>query len=370
MSYSLIQLFAQRSREYFISTGIAVAQSLGIDPTTWRTGDPTKSLYTFMATVLNAAEQRTVEFFKAGFLSTAEGDWKTVNAKEVYGVDRTLATFAVSQVTITNGAGGHFDEEINAIVFKSSLSQKTYHNTQPLVAFGPGNVVTIEVAADEPGTDSNAGADEIDSIVSPAMIGVTVTASTPAAAVDDQSDTSLQEQCDASLGALSPDGPADAYRFVATNAALTGVQDITKAETEDDSGTLTVTIYVAGPAGPVAPSSVTAAQAAIERWATPLTVTPTVVNSVGDVTNYTATISGANMPIDAADLAEAALLALFKDFAIGTASGYDIDPTVFTTAIRNAVPGIVSIPSYSIVAPVHVAAGHVPKPGTLTVTVV
>lgn len=370
MTLSVLQLIAVRTVDSILARGIAVAQGLGIDPTTWRTGDPSKAQFNFTAEVLGESDPIVAQFCKSGFLSTAERDWKTVNGHEVYGVDRTEATAATSSVTIQNTGSRFYEIHARDLVFKSSLSGKTYHNIAD--APGPlagGVTLALDVEADEEGTDSNAGVNEIDTLVT-TLLGVNVIASTAAVALDQQSDPSLEDQCLASLGATSPDGPADAYEYVARNSKLTGVQDVTRASSSGDAGNLAVTIYVASPSGPVAGASVTAVQAAIERWATPLCFTPTTVNSIADVTGYSATITGADLPLDAVTKIEDALGAVFSALPIGKGAGYDIDPTTFTTAIRNAVPQITAIPTYAPSTIVHVAAGHVPVLGSVTVTVV
>lgn len=363
--YSVAALITVRTFSAVLSTGLTVAQGLGIDTTTWRTGDPTKSTYDFLAEALSTTDSRIAEFIKAGFLSSATEDWLTILAHDLYGVDRVQATFATSAVTIKNNGGGFYPIKAGSITFKSSVSGKTYHNVSDEPDLSAGVQLVIAVQADDSGSDSSAGVGEIDTLVT-TKLGVDVLASTAAVGVDQQSDPSLVEQCLASRGALSPNGPRDAYEYVCTRPELTGVQDITRATSDGNSGTLAVTIYVAGPSGPVAGASAIAAQAACEQWATPLCVTPTVNNSTADVIAVTATLSG-SLPAGYAAKVAAALGVLFAGLPIGKGAGYDIDPTTITTAIRNAVPQITGIPTYSPNTPVHIAAGHVPVLGAVAV---
>ena len=366
--YSVAALITVRTFSTVLSTGLTVAQGLGIDTTTWRTGDPTRSTYNFLAEALSTSDNMVAEFIKAGFLSSASGDWLTLVAKDQFGVDRTLATFATATVTIKNNGGGFYPIGAGDLTFKSSLSGKTYHNVSAEPTLSAGVQLTIDVVADDSGSDSSAGVDEIDTLVT-TLLGVDVLSSTAAVGVDEQSDPSLVEQCLSSRGALSPNGPADAYEYVARNKALTGVQDITRAKSDADNPTLTVTVYLAGPSGPVAGASVTAAQAAFESWATPLCITPVAVNSIADSIDVTATATG-DLPTDFLTKATTALGALFSTLDIGKGAGYDIDPTTITTAIRNAVPQMTGLPTYTPSTPIHVAAGHVPVLGVVAITAV
>jgi hypothetical protein len=367
MARTVAELFTVQTAVEFLAEGLALAQSVGLLVTSWRTGDPTRASFQFLARGLGNSEERRAEFAKAGFLSSAEDDWKTVVAEEVYGIDRVEATPATSIVTLLNTGGGFYDEDVGSVVFKSTLSGKTYRNTEAVSLHGVGATQSVDVVADEAGSGSSAGLNEIDALVT-SLLGVSVTGSSVAVGVDAQDDTALEAQCNASLGALSPNGPPDAYEYVARNPALTGVADITRARSDPNSGTLAVTIYVASASGPVAGASVTAAQDAIEAWATPLCVTPTVLNSSAHTVNITATATGSNIPLDAQDRIEAALAELLAAQPIGISTGYDIDPTTITTTIRNTVPEITGLPAYSPAVAVHIAAGEVPVLGTCVIS--
>lgn len=366
--YSVAALITVRTFSTILSAGLTVAQGLGVDTTTWRSGDPTRSTYNFLAESLSTSDGMVAEFIKAGFLSSASGDWLKLLAQDQYGVPFTEASFATSTVTIKNNGGGVYPVNAGGVTFKSTVSGKTYHNVSAAAPLTAGVQITLDVVADDSGSDSSAGVNEIDSLVT-TMLGVDILSSTAAVGIDEQSEDSLKQQCLDSRGALSPNGPADAYAYVSRNPLLTGAQDITRASVEANSGTLAVTIYIAGPSGPVAGASVTAAQAAIEQWATPLCITPTVVNSAADVIPVTATITGV-LPSDYLAKINTALGQLFAGLPIGIGTGYDIDPTAITSAMRVVVPQIGLITPYTPNTLTHVAAGHVPVLGSVTITAI
>jgi hypothetical protein len=367
--YSVASMIAVRTADAIYTTGLAVATGLGVDTTTWRTGDPTRSTYKFLAEVLAQHDGIVSDYIKAGFLSTATGAWLKILARELYGVTAAEATFATCTITIKNNGGGTYPIGAGDLSFKSSLSNKTYHNISATPTLSPGVQLTIDLQADEAGSDSSAGVGEIDQIVT-TKLGVDILTNTAAVGIDAQSEDSIKAECIASLGALSPSGPADAYEYVAKRSALTGVQDVTRAVSTQNSGTLTVKVYLASPSGPVAGPSVAAVQTALMIWATPLTVTPTAINSAADTIAVTVSVSGVALPTGLTATISAALGALFSNLPIGDVGGYYIDPTTITTCIRNAVPQVTAIPTYLPSTPVFVAEGHVPVLGAVTVTVV
>jgi phage-related baseplate assembly protein len=338
--------------------------------TSWRTGDPERVFFKHIAEVLENYDSQFVENVKAGWRSTAEGDWKTVHAAEVYGIERNEASYATPTVTVTNGAGGHYEPGIGDLHFKASSTGKTYTNTDTSDGvLSAGATRTYALIADEAGSDSSVGADEIDEIVAPALLGVTIDSSTAATASDEESDEDLDDRCGDSLGALSPNGPPDAYEYVARNTDLTGVSDVTRARTVSDDDTGEVTVYVASSSGAVAGASVTAVQDAIMIWAKPHCIRPTVVNATPSNVNVVATVEGDDLPGDFEATAEAAIgeeLARAEYLSDGTAV---VSRSRLIAMIDSAFPDtIVSITLTTPAADVTLASGEVAVVGTVSVT--
>ena len=337
MTIQVSSLFTVESAAKILDRGLEVARSVGLLVDTWRTGDPTRSLYKYLADVLNTYEEIVAQYIRSGFRSTAEGDWFTVLAKEVYGVDRVEATFATPTITLSNGGGGHYEIESDGdLTVKSSATDKTFHNTSTGTLAAGSSAIVFELVADEAGSDSTVAVDELDTLIT-TLLGVTIDSSTAATATDEQSDPSLDDQCGDTLGALSPNGPPDAYQFVARSSDLTGVTDVTRAKSIADDDTGDVTLYVASDSGAVAGASVTAVQAAIEEFATPLCITPTVVNSTPVTVDVTATIEGVDIPTGFEATISAALVTKFKTINIsdGTES---IAKSLIVAEIHKAIP--------------------------------
>jgi uncharacterized phage protein gp47/JayE len=276
---TLASLLVSETKAQIYARGLEVADALGLNTSSWVAGDPTRSLYHFLGDALSRLEEMVAGFIGSGFLDYAADDWLTLLAEQAYNVERVEGTFATSTVTLTNSGGGVFIVAAGDVVVKNTGTGKTYTNTTGgTLSPGVGEELELDVTADEVGSDSSAAADAINALVT-TMLGVTVTASTAALGLDEEEDEALRDRCRAKLGMLSSAGPADAYNYVVKSSDLTGVTDITRARTVGDSTIGDVVVYVAGAAGDVDAASVTAAQLAVETWAAPICITPTVTNA-------------------------------------------------------------------------------------------
>ena len=367
MTFALSDFFTPQTAAVLLNAGLDLAAGLGLPITSWRVGDPTRSLFSAQAEILANRDAQQVEFFKAGFLSWAEGDWLTLGASEVFGIDRVLATPSTPTVTVHNGGGGYYPAQPGDLTFKSSITGTTFHNTNAPAPLSAGATVTYQLVADVDGSDGTVSTDDIDTIVTSLAL-VTVVSSTAAIGADEQPDADLKVQCRASTAALSPSGPKDIYEFVARSSKLTGVSDITRARSVADNTDGTVIVYLAGAAGTVAGGSITAANDAIEKWATPLCHTPEVLSGSAHSIAVTATLHGTGIPADYVARATLALTALFAIVNIADASGATVDTTLITAAIRSAVPNIELLSLSLPAAPVALTEGQFPTLGAVTIT--
>ena len=368
MTISITTLFTAETAAAILKAGLEIAEVLGLPVSSWRNGDPTKTLFNYQADMQAAREDKSVQLAKGGFLGTAEGDWATLHAQDTYGITRAEATHATPTVTLTNGGGGVFDSLGNGgLTVKCTATGKTFHSTNDPGTLGPGDTLTWELIADEAGAASSVAVDEIDAFVTPAELAtydVEIDSSTAAAAQDQQTVEELRDQCGDSLGALSPDGPPDAYEYVCKNSELTGVTEINRATTIGDDDTGEVTVYVASTSGAVSGASVTAAQEAVLIWATPVCIRPTVVSAAAEVIAITAQITGEGIPSTFLDTIEGALGTLLSALPIGGT----VYRSRLIATIHAAIPQAVSVNLIVPAADTALAANEVPTLGTVTVT--
>jgi hypothetical protein len=364
MTIAIEALFVVQTAADILNVGLDLAKAVGLPVTSWRAGDPTRTAYRYLATVLATLEKGNSSYIKSGFLSTADDDdYLTLSASDVYGVDRVESTSSTPTVTVHNGGGGFYNPEAGDLTFKASSSGATFHCTSG-GSLLPGESLTLDLVADVGGSDSTVAVDEVDTLVT-TLLGVTVTSSTASVGLDRQDGDSLKQDCRDTRGALSSNGPPDAYEFVVRQSKLTGVSTITKSKSTHDSTTGHVTVYCGGPDGAVDSPSVAAAQTAIETWSTPLCMTPTAVSCTADATAISATISAEDIDTGALARMIAALDAFFLKLPIAGVGGATLRRSALQGEIYKAL-GIQNA-AVTVITPAADATyleGHVPVRGT------
>jgi hypothetical protein len=279
MTVSLASLILQETKDAIYAGALAVAAAVGLPVTSWQAGDPTRTLLHVEAEKLSVLEAIVANFIASGFLDYATGVWLEILAKQVFNVDVPAATYASTNVVLSNGGGGYYPIDVGSLTLKSSISGKTFHNiTGGILASGPATSLTLTFVADEAGSASSAGVGEINTFVT-ALLGVTCSNAVAALGIDKQDEATTRLQCRNKLGSLSPNGPRDAYSFVALNSALTGTTGITRSRVYGLSTTGKVTQYLAGPAGAISGTDLALVIAAILKWATPFCFTPSLFSA-------------------------------------------------------------------------------------------
>lgn len=368
MTISLSTLFSTSTAAELLSTGLELAASLGLPTTSWRKGDPERTLFRFLANALAERDSVASEFIRAGFLTTSRGSWKTLVASEMYGVEREGATYATPSVTFSNSGGASYSKAAGEVIVKASSTGVLFRNSAALsLASGPGTTAIVAFVADDAGSDGTVGVDDVDTIVS-TMLGVSITSSTAATGIDEQSDEALEDECLTTLGALSANGPPDAYNAVCLDSGLTGRTEITRAATVENASDGTVTVYIAGASGAVAAGVVSDAQDAVETWATPACVTPTVVSAAESAQTIAYNVDGDDIPASADSDIESLVTSYLAGLAIG---GYLATSALISLAheyLVDAGASNVDVELTSPAASVDLSPGQIATVGSVTVT--
>lgn len=201
----------------------AAMTARGLTVTSWLAGAVVRTVVTALAIVLSALTQVVALVAKSGFLELAEGPWLDLVAYHVYGTERIAETFATGEVTLTNdtGAGAFINVQPGDLVVRAAsgpAAGKTYRNTEVFsLAASVGVSVTVAVQADEAGSASTTAAGSLTSFVT-TFVGCSVTNSAALIGTDEEGDEALRARARAKTGVLSPNGPRDAYSYVATSA--------------------------------------------------------------------------------------------------------------------------------------------------------
>jgi phage-related baseplate assembly protein len=328
---SVFSLLVRQTAAEFYAAALELAELVGLPVSTWRTGDPTRTMLRADADAFETLDSVQAELAASAFLETATGAWLTLRAKDVYGVERQEATFAAANITVANVGGGLFELSPGGLIVKNSVTGATFANQETVVIEPLAPSTVVSVVAQEAGVGGSSAANDIDTIVSPALTGVSISSATGAVGSDEQSDEDLREQCLATLGALSPSGPADAYEYVAGNVELTGVAGVTRRQASGDSADGTVIVYVATATSGLDGPSVAAIQAAVDEWATPLCTDATVQSGTARTINVTLDLTP-NLP-SMQSVVESAVAEYFA----GVDFGGVIAPDAIASAARVAI---------------------------------
>lgn len=363
----------------------AAIEARGVKTSSWKPGAVARTIVAGVALVLSAFSSLQQKIAESGFLQLAEGDWLTIVAREVYGVERNTGTFAAGNVTFDNTGGGVYSPGVGDVIVLNSTTGKTYRNTEAftLAAFETGKSVAVEAV--EIGADSTAAPGDIDTLET-VLLGVTVTNPTALVGKDPETDAELRTRCLAKTGTLSPNGPADAYRYLALSAETDdGVSaGVTRVTTTAD-GEGNVTVYVATATGPVAGSigdtttPLGAVDEAIQTQAVPLAVTATVLSATANTIAITyevwvrSTIGLTVAEIDA--LVSTALATFLSAQPIGGSRKVPGGGFVFVDALEGVIAEavgtaylidlVITVPA----ADVSIAASEAPVLGTVTPTI-
>lgn len=222
----------------------------GVTTTGWKPGAVVRTIIAALAIILAAFSELQAAIARSGFLDLAEGAWLTLLARYVYGVERDTGAFASGEVTLTNSTGNIYSGDPGDLIFLNSTTGKTYRNTAAY-SLGSLGTITVAVEAIELGIASNANAGQIDDLVT-TLNGVTVANASALVGADEETDALLRLRCRLSLGALSPNGPRDAYEYFARSAKNTDGTStgVTRCKVVPD-GYGNVTVYVATASGEV-----------------------------------------------------------------------------------------------------------------------
>jgi len=337
---------------------IAWMVNAGIPADKWRRGGVGRTIIYSIASAYVVLATLVSFIAQSGFLNTATGDFLTLLAFYVYGVQRVTATFATGVVQVSNSSGSIYDLAPGELVVQDEDTLKSYRNTSTIHIGAGASNVDVDIEALEQGTASNAAPGKI-TIVSVALDGLTVTNALAVLGVDAWSDSTLQAACLAKLGALSMNGPRGAYQYAIMTATLpdgTPV-NVDRFSISPSSSTGVVTIYLASPSGPVTTADLTAVQANIEAIARPDTVTANTNNTTLATFSKTLTVwcralKGVDAPTIQAKV-EAALEAYQSVYDIGgikkppSTQGYMYDESVRAVA-QASDPSIFAVDSDGI----------------------
>jgi phage-related baseplate assembly protein len=265
-------------------------EAVGLNTTAWKTGSVVRTIIYAVSIVLAFLSTLISGLASSAFMDLAAGGWLTLTARYVYGVERTLATFATGEVTLTNTSGGSYTLDPDDLIVANPDSGATYRNTSTFTLL-PMSSLTVAISAVEAGSLGTAVATQI-SVMVTTLAGVTCSNAAALVGLDDELDANLKVRCREKLGSLSPFGPWDAYSYAARNAVRadgTPIGVTRVLSTADGFGNVrtyaaTASGGVTGTAGDLG-TDLGRVDDAIQRNAAPLAVTATTLSATPRLVN-------------------------------------------------------------------------------------
>lgn len=367
-----------------------VMAATGVTTTGWKPGAVVRTMVTGFALIVASLTYMIAAIAKSGLLDFAESSWLTIKAFYDYNVERIPATYAEGVVTLVNSGGGVFNEVAEAVLFTNSATGKTYRNTQAISLGALSTLTDVPVRASEAGSASTALPLAIDTISSPVMLAVAVSNPSAIVGLDEESDVDLRTRCTEKTGALSPNGPSDAYAYVGRSVLLSGggSAGVTRVTVARD-GAGGVSVYCAGASGAITGSigdlstPLGAVDDAIQRKAVAIPATCDVLSAVTLAVPITYEVQLHNTSGQTDAQIQTAILASLASFmSVQPIGGNTISGPgkLFTSAIISAIGATKDsigrpLPIFRVIltapaADVSLTADQVPILGTVTCTAV
>lgn len=347
-----------------------ISSLVGLRTTNWIEGGFSRTLIALFAQLYKTAGDVVKIIAASGFLDTATKSWLTLLAKQVFNVDRIEATFATATggITLTNTGGGLYIFDIDDLVVANTSTRKTFRNKSGgTLNPGAGQTLTLDLEAEEAGTDSNSGVGTITTMVT-TFLGVTCTNPVALVGIDEESDPALRQRCRDSLAALAISGIKKAYEFVAKSATRPdgSVIGITRVRVPPPNGDGTATILLATASGAVATDDVAIVQGLFDTKVTPYGFFATAASAVNQTFTAPCTIwipaSLGLSELDARTAVRNALQAYALTLPIGgtVISGPGaILWRALLGVVENSIPGMLKAQLTSE-SDISVASDHVP----------
>lgn len=299
---------------------LAICRAAGLSATSFILGEPSERWIEISARVMDAWGAVPSAACKGFFLdlATDPGDpgdlsadqtpragWLSALGSGWYGTTRGGRTFATAFVTLTNTSSspitfgpGQLTVESQDVApdggsptYRNVPDPSIYTNLGGTLTLAVNASVTLGVIADQIGSYGSAVVGHISILVTQSFGSMSVTGSTLATGQEREDPDVYRARCRLAADKLSPGGPARGYRYT-MNTAIdgtplqrfdgSGAVTITTAYVSPASATGEVTIYYAGPAGPVDDIDVSSANANIAGTAlgvitNPLGIVPDAV---------------------------------------------------------------------------------------------
>ena len=261
---SLAELMLPKSAQQIVNDSLAFITNppdptlVSVRTANWRPGGPYRTLLYRQGIEASLLYQILAGFAGSAFLRYATGRWLDWLGQDYFDEARQGASFATAIMTVTIPAGAG---PVGPVPIKVSTTDgKTYTSIVAVtLPAGPASTL-VTVRADKAGSAYNVGAGNISQLVSPNILGITVSnAANATGGYDEETDQRYATRLMAKWGVLATGTTANAYIYF----ALTASQEVQKVSVLPNSihgvfGNQNVTVVVSGLDGPVSADALVA----------------------------------------------------------------------------------------------------------------
>lgn len=261
---SLAELLLPKSAQQIVNDSLAFIANppdpslISVRTANWRTGGPYRTLLYRQGIEAALLYQILAGFAGSAFLRYATGRWLDWLGQDYFDEPRQGASFAEAIITITVPAGAG---PVGPVPIKVSTTDGKSYTSVVAITLPAGPASTLAtVRADKAGSAYNVGSGNISQLVSPNILGITITnAANATGGYDEETDQRYATRLMAKWGVLSTGSTASAYTYW----ALTASQEVQKVSVLANSihgvfGNQNVTVVVSGLDGPVSANALVA----------------------------------------------------------------------------------------------------------------
>lgn len=289
---TLEDLLAPQTSDEVLGVLLQRLAGQGFPVTTWQPGDMARTLLQLYAEGFADAGALLVAIASGGFVALSAGDWLTLCAKQVYGLDRTPALFTEGAcVLAATATSSGYTIVPGQLVAVSASGLRFFNTTGGNLA--AGGTLSLTFQAETAGSAYNVSVGSITALATP-LPGVTVSNPTigttgtwiTSLGTDEETDASLEARCEARWPSLALVPTVDVFDLwaKAASAQVTRTKPLT-----DGAVAGQVDLYLAGSSGGVDAATVTAVQAYVDARIL-LTSTCVVASAVTEAIEVQATL--------------------------------------------------------------------------------
>lgn len=336
------ELLAEQSKESILNSMLDAAETIGLPMRSWSPIGPGRTLFSATASVLAKVAIPIRSMIAGAYLERATGPWLTLLARYVYGVERIGASFATGPIKFSNASALPFSFDAFDVVIISEVNGKTYRNAVDITIPAFASDVSTGCIAIEIGSASNAAIGQIDRFETP-VAGLTVTNTGAVVGSDEESDEALRARCKARIQALSPNGAAGSYEFIAKSTLRPDgtVIGINRVLVSSSSSQAEVKVWLADPDGAPEESDRALIEAAIFTQCVPNGITPYVLPAIEVTVNVSYTCHAiASEGLTSEEIEQKvqdALLKLFAEYPIGGRRKSAGSGRLWTETVRSTI---------------------------------